>query len=90
MKEKPHELHKLKNIGKKTALWLHEVEVHTPADLERLGAVEVYLRLQQAFPGKVTLMALYALEGAIWGLHWNLVPEEVKARLREQVKRLGG
>lgn len=82
----PDNLPKIKNIGPKTLSWLHEIGVHTQADLEDLGAVEVYKRLKAAFPHKVSLNALYGLQGAILGIHWNALPPDMKADLKAQVQ----
>jgi predicted flap endonuclease-1-like 5' DNA nuclease len=79
------ELRALKNIGPKTRAWLHEVGVHTPADLDRLGAVEVYQRLKERFPEKVSLNALWGLQAAILDMHWTALPPDMKADLRRQV-----
>jgi DNA transformation protein and related proteins len=62
-----------KNIGPKTAAWLEAIGVRDRADLERLGVEEVYERLKLAgFP--ITLVGLYALEGAVTGTHWQRIP----------------
>jgi DNA transformation protein len=80
------DLYKIRNIGPKTISWLHEIGVHTQADLEDLGAVEVYKRLKAAFPHKVSLNALYGLQGAILNIHWNDLPPDMKAELKAQVQ----
>jgi DNA transformation protein and related proteins len=84
--ETADEMLKIRNIGPKTISWLHDVGVHTQADLEDLGAVEVYKRLKAAFPHKVSLNALYGLQGAILNLHWNALPPDMKAELKAQVQ----
>jgi DNA transformation protein len=81
-------LRDLKNIGPRTESWLHAIEVHSLDDLERLGAVEVYRRLREHFPNRVSLNALYALQGAILNLHWNALPPDMKAELRQQAEDL--
>jgi TfoX-like protein len=87
MSSKPvDELLAIKNIGPKTISWLHEVGIHTQADLEDLGAVEAYKQLKAAFPDKVSLNALYGLQGAILNIHWNALPPDMKADLIAQVK----
>jgi DNA transformation protein and related proteins len=84
--EPAHEVNKIRNIGPKTLSWLHEIGIHAQADLEDLGAVEVYKRLKAAFPHKVSLNALYGLQGAILNLHWNALPPDMKAELKAQVQ----
>ena len=73
------EIEQLKNIGKKTATWLHEVGVHTRADLEQLGSVEAYKRLKALHPDRVSLNALWALEGALLNMSYTMLPQDVKA-----------
>lgn len=64
---------KIRNIGPKSAAWLRQVGVHTQADLERLGAVEVYMRVKRA-GFRASLNLLYALEGALADCHWAELP----------------
>jgi DNA transformation protein len=80
----------IKNIGPKTAQWLREVDVHSRADLERLGSVEVYVRLKQSRPAQVSLNALWGLEAAIRNVSWQKLPKSVKDRLRAEVKNILG
>jgi DNA transformation protein len=80
------DLQPLKNIGPKTRNWLHEVGIHTPADLDRLGAVEVYKRLKERFPEQVSLNALWGLQAAILDIHWTALPPDMKADLRAQAE----
>jgi DNA transformation protein len=79
----------LKNVGPKTIGWMQEVGIETVEDLEALGAVEAYIKLKTAFPDKVTLNALWGLQGALLGIPWNQLPEEMKDDLRQQVADAG-
>jgi DNA transformation protein len=88
--EPADELLTIRNIGPKTISWLHAVGIHTQADLEDLGAVEAYKRLKTAFPDKVSLNALYGLQGAILNMPWNALPPDMKAELITQVKETRG
>lgn len=76
----------LKNIGPKTERWLREIGIHAYEDLHRIGSVEAYLRLQIQHPGKISRVALYALEAALWDLHWLELPTEIKEQRVEQLK----
>jgi len=76
----------LKNIGPKTMAWLSEIDIHSLEDLEAVGAVEAYKRLKALYPHKVSLNALWGLQGALLNLHWNMLPPEMKAELRAQVE----
>lgn len=71
---------KIRNVGPKSAAWLRQVGVHTQADLERLGAVETYLRVKRA-GFRASLNLLYALEGALSGCHWAELPTERRGEL---------
>lgn len=79
------DLSQLKNVGPKTIGWLHEIGIYTVEDLRVIGAVEAYKRLKAAFPHKVTLNALYGLEGALSDRRWDEIPPEVKAQLKAEV-----
>jgi DNA transformation protein and related proteins len=77
----------LKNIGPASAQWLHAVGISTRADLKRVGAVEAWRRAKSAFPERVTIVLLYALEGALMDIPWNALPEDVRANLRDTAQR---
>lgn len=71
---------KIRNVGPKSAAWLRQVGVHTQADLERLGAVETYMRVKRA-GFRASLNLLYALEGALAGCHWAELSAERRGAL---------
>lgn len=72
----------LRNIGSVTAQWLETVGIHDRAALVSCGAVEAYRRVHAAYEDRVTLNLLYALHGAIFDIHWNELPEDIRAALR--------
>lgn len=72
------------NLGPKSREWMAAVGVHTGADLAAIGAVEAYRRAKAAFPDRVSLNLLYALEGALLGMRWDELPAEIKADLKRQ------
>ena len=76
---------KLPNIGLKSAQWLESVGIRTDDDLEELGAVEAYRQVKAAFPGRVSLNLLWALQGALLDLPWNELSPEMKEKLRREV-----
>jgi TfoX/Sxy family transcriptional regulator of competence genes len=76
---------RLLNLGPVSSAWLREVGIATRADLERIGAVEAYLRVAAAGHG-TSLNLLYALEGARLDLHWHRLSEEIKANLRVRAR----
>jgi DNA transformation protein len=71
----------LKNIGpasiRQLPRWASRTRRPAP-----LGAIAAYRRLKHAFPREVSLVMLYALEGALRGCHWNRLPPGVKEKLR--------
>jgi DNA transformation protein and related proteins len=79
----------LSNIGPKTARWLESIGVKTLEDIETLGVIEVYERLKLAYSQKVSLNALWALQGAVLDMPWNQLPESMKETLKQQLQRKG-
>ena len=63
-------LTRLLNLGPKTAQWLASIGITTPTQLRRVGPIAAFVRLKRAHRG-VSLNALYALVGAVEGLHWT-------------------
>ena len=76
------DLIRLKNIGPVSARQLREVGIEDEATLRKLGAIAAYHRLKHAFPREVSLVMLYALEGALRGCHWNRLPPGIKEKLQ--------
>ena len=74
----------LKNIGEVTAGWLESIGIHDSQDLEGIGAVEAYRRVKAAYPERVSLNCLYALQGALLDIHWNTLPPQLREDLRGQ------
>lgn len=64
--------------------WLASVGITTAEDLFEAGVLEAYRRARQAYPHRVSVNLLYALQGALLDLHWNELPPEMKADLRQQ------
>jgi len=76
----------VKNIGPKSKQWLASVGVHTLDDVVSLGVVETYKRVKEAYPEKVSLNLLYALQAALLDLPWNDLPPDMKKELKQQVE----
>ena len=76
----------LKNIGPASVRQLREVGIEDEAALRKLGAIAAYRRLKHAFPRQVTLVMLYALEGALRGCPWNRLPPGVKETLQSAAR----
>jgi DNA transformation protein len=73
----------LLNLGPRSQEWLTAVGITTYEDLERLGSVQAYLRVQERFPAASATL-LYALEGALLDVRWDLLPLDVRQRLRRE------
>lgn len=78
------ELLHLRNLGKTSARWLHASGIHSAADLRRLGAVGAY-RAVRTRGFRASKVLLYAIEGALLGVHWSDVPADRKQALNKQL-----
>ena len=76
------ELTSMRNIGREMARKLAAVGIDSPEKLTEAGAKEAFFRLKTRYP-RVCLVHLYALEGAVRGMDFNALPQEVKADLKE-------
>ncbi|MGW8249416.1 MAG: TfoX/Sxy family protein [Anaerolineales bacterium] len=72
----------LRNIGPKSAQWLKAVGIQTAEDFYEVGVVESYRRAKSAYPGKVSVNMLYALQGALLDIPWNDLPPDMREMLR--------
>ena len=71
----------LQNIGKELEKKLKAADISTAEELQKVGSREAFLRLKLRDP-YVCLVHLYALEGAISGMEYNQLPEDVKQSLK--------
>ena len=76
------ELSKLPNIGKTGEEQLMQVGITTAEELKRTGAKAAWLKIQE-IDETACIHRLLALEGAIRGVKKSLLPEDIKADLRE-------
>lgn len=76
----------MKNVGPKSREWLAAVGINTLDDVAKLGVVQTYLRVKEAYPEKVSLNLLYGLQAALLDLPWNELPPDIKAELKRQVE----
>ncbi len=75
-------LQDLPNIGKALEKQLADVGIETPEQLIQVGSREAWMRIRLRDPS-ACLNRLCALEGAIRGVHWHHLPQDVKDDLRE-------
>jgi DNA transformation protein and related proteins len=83
-------LETLTHLGKIFARQLAEIGIKTEADLRAAGAAATYLRLKDHFGPAVSLNYLYALAGAVKGVHWDMMPEAERAAARAEASALLG
>ena len=70
----------LANLGPKSAQALVASGISSFTEVQRLGSVATYARIKQSDP-RVTLNLLWALEGALSGLSWQVVAKEHRTSL---------
>lgn len=71
----------LPNIGPEMERQLNSVNVFTYEDLKIKGSKKVWLDIQK-IDSSACLNRLYGLEGAIRGIRWHNLPNEVKEDLK--------
>lgn len=79
------ELSKLPNIGKVVEEQLNQVGIETFEQLKEAGSKEAWLRIK-GIDDSACINRLCALEGAIQGIRWHNLSDEVKADLKEFLK----
>ena len=73
-------LAKLANLGPKSAQFLRNAGITSHEQLKQLGSVKAYSMVKQVEPS-ASLNLLWALEGALSGLHWREVAKEHRTSL---------
>ena len=68
------------NLGPRSAQMLAAVGITTPDQLRALGPVSAYVKAKRAGQ-PVSLNLLWALEGALTGVHWQQVARERRTGL---------
>jgi len=76
------ELSKLPNIGSKLEAQLNEVGIERIEQLGKTGSKQAWLDIK-AIDSSACINRLCALEGAIQGIRWHSLPDEVKSELKE-------
>lgn len=73
-------IEKAKNLGPKSASMLKAIGIETFADLQKVDSINIYLQLKAAGQN-VSVNMIYAIEGALRGVHWNKLPKDIIAEL---------
>ena len=76
------ELHRLPNIGKTMQKRLAEIGIVNSNELYELGSRVAFAKLR-LHEGDTCFSALCALEGAVQGIRWHNLDQEVKKELKE-------
>ena len=71
----------LQNIGREMERKLAAVGIDSPGKLVETGAEQAFFRLKTKYP-QMCLVHLYALEGAIQNVPFNLLSDETKQDLK--------
>jgi TfoX C-terminal domain len=77
---------KMRNLGAKSEAMLAKIGVNSSVDLEHLGAVEAFKRLQTSGE-QVSLLMLYAMHGALTNQAWEMLPPDEKQALKLAVEQ---
>jgi len=72
----------LPNISKVISADLQKAGITTPEELKKIGSKEAFIRIRMHADADACVSKLCALEGAIQGVRWHLLPDEVKAELK--------
>ena len=75
------ELTSLPNIGEKLEKQLNNVGISTYEQLKEIGSKEAWRRILET-DSSACIMRLLALEGAVRGIRWHNLDDEVKADLK--------
>jgi len=70
----------LLNLGPKSRAMLANAGIESLADLQRLGSVAAYVKVKRT-GANASLNLLWALEGALSGMHWKEVAKTHRASL---------
>lgn len=76
------------NLGPQSRRWLEDIGIADAEALRRHDPFEVYARLRQTQP-RVSVNLLYALIGAVEGLHWQEVQRQRRTEILMRLDDLG-
>lgn len=79
---KPDRLKDLPNLRLATERMLKKAGIKSVEQLEEKGAVNAYKAIRDSHSAKVSIELLWALEGAINGTHWSVVPQSRREELK--------
>lgn len=83
-----HPVHNLPNLGPQSRQWLAAIGITDADQLRGQDPFAVYARLKQLQP-KLSVNMLYALIGALEGLHWQQVQRERRSEILMRLDDMG-
>lgn len=81
------ELSKLPNIGSNIEEKLKQVGITSYEQLKEVGSKEAWLKMRKIDEG-ACINSLCALEGAIQGVRWHSLSEDIKIDLKDFYKQM--
>jgi DNA transformation protein len=81
-------LSSLPNISTMNEMKLVQAGIETPEQLAAIGSREAIRMVRETSDPGACLSMLYGLEGAVRGIRWHDLPDEVKKDLKEFHKTL--
>ncbi|MDV7102990.1 TfoX/Sxy family DNA transformation protein [Vibrio sp. TH_r3] len=83
---KPARLKDLPNLRLGTERLLKKAGISSVEDLRQAGSLQAFKAIQSSHSDTLNIELLWALEGALNGTHWSVVPLERRSELIEQLK----
>ncbi|CAH0525586.1 TfoX/Sxy family DNA transformation protein [Vibrio hippocampi] len=75
----------LPNLRLTTERMLKKAGIDSVSELQQQGSVEAFKAIQRTHKGNVSIELLWALEGAIEGKHWSVIPQDKRQQLAELI-----
>lgn len=72
----------MKNIGTSLAQRMEEAGISSPDFLLAIGTKQAFLKVYEAYPD-ACINHLYAISGAIEGVRWHNLSDDIKADLKD-------
>ncbi|RTZ15747.1 TfoX/Sxy family DNA transformation protein [Vibrio aquaticus] len=82
---KPNRLKDLPNLRLATERMLKKAGIDSVENLEETGAVKAFEAIRSSHSADINVELLWALEGAIKGTHWSVIPQTRRDELLNQL-----
>ena len=76
----------LKNLGPKSAERIVAAGITDSDALCRIGAAAAYHKVKSKFPKDTSLNLLWAIQGALMGIHWHNIQDDLKQHLLTELE----